>query len=62
MGGECGKARVDGYQFRPHDGTGLFRPRSIYVDSSVGGDVHNRRPQAWVSGDVRAVGVDPLLR
>ena len=41
---ECGKGRVNGYQFRPHDGSDLFRPCRIYVDSSAGGDVYHRRP------------------
>jgi hypothetical protein len=34
--GERGKGHVYGYQFRPHDCAGLFYPRSIYVDSSIG--------------------------
>ena len=42
--GERGKGRVYGYQFRSHDGAGLFYPRNIYVDSSVGGNVHHCRP------------------
>ena len=61
MYGERGKGRVDGYQFRPHDGAGLFCPRSIYVDSSAGGNVHHRCPEARVAGNVRAVGIDPSL-
>jgi hypothetical protein len=41
---------------------GLFCPRNIYVDSSVGGNVHHRFPQARVAGNVRAVGIESLFR
>ena len=63
VGRECGKGRVNGYQFiRPHDGAGLFCPRKIYVDSSASGNVHHRCPHARVAGNVKAVGIDPLFR
>ena len=44
MCSELGKSRVYGYPFRLLDGAGLFCSRSIYVDCSVGGNVHHRRP------------------
>ena len=42
--GERSKGRVYGYQFRSHDGAGLFYHRNIYVDNSDGGNVHPCRP------------------
>ena len=57
-----GKRRGYGYQFRPHNGAGLFCPRGIYVDGSVGVNVHHPRPDAGVTGNVGAVGIDPLFR
>ncbi len=51
-----------GYNFRPHDGTGLFCPRNINVYSSAGGNVHRRCPHAGVTSNVRAVGIYPLFR
>ena len=60
MSSELGKSRVYGYQFRPHDGAGLFSSRNIYVDgSSVGGNVYHRRHYAEEAGYVKAVGVGP---
>jgi len=41
---ESCKRRMYGAQFRPHDGAGFFHSRGIYVDGSVGGNVHHRRP------------------
>ena len=38
------KRRMYSDQFCSHDGGGLFRSRGIYVDGSVGGNVHHRRP------------------
>ncbi len=38
------KRRVYGYQFRSHDGDGLFYSHGIYVDGSVGGNVYHRHP------------------
>ena len=43
MCSELNKSRVYGYQFRSHDGAGLFCSRNIHVDDSVGGNVDHRR-------------------
>ncbi len=40
---ECDESRVNGDEFRPHDGAGLFRPGGIYKYGGGGWDVYHRR-------------------
>ena len=62
MRSERCKRRVYGYHSRPHDGAGLFYSRGIYVDGSIDGNMHRRRPYAGLNGCVGAIGMDTLLR
>ena len=40
---ERGKSRVDGYQFRSHNGGGFLRTNRIYIDGGASGYLYHRR-------------------